>query len=609
MTVENINPNENSDNKVKNDPSNKSAEPILVSVAWPYANGPFHAGHIAGVYLPADIFARFQRARGNDVLMVSGSDSHGTPITIKAEQEGVPPLEIVERYHASFLKTFEALGIEFDLFTKTYTENHYAVTQDIFLKLLHKGYLYKEKMTGSYSEKQGRFLPDRYVEGVCPNCGYEKARGDQCDRCGTLLDPVQLGNPHSREDGSPITFRETEHYFLDLGKLQPALEDWINSVDRSYWRDNTVAYTKNWLEQGLHGRAITRDLEWGVPVPIDDPTYKDKRIYVWFDAVIGYLSASIEWAKIQGQPDAWERWWKLDEAGNAPAKGYYFLGKDNITFHTIIWPALLLGYGGLALPYDVPASEFLNLEGEKMSTSQNWALWLPDVEERYQPDQLRYYFTASAPETRDSNFSWADFVSRINNELVATYGNLVNRVLTNVYKNYDGKVPEPGELDAADKALLAENAAAFERVTALLEGAHFRDTLKEALALASVANKYLDEKAPWKVIKTDRVAAGTTFWVALQVINTLKVLTYPFLPFAAQKLHGYLGFDETSADGKSSYSGEARQGVLAVKPSAKWAIEPVPAGQTLRKPEILFTKLEEKVIEEERERLMSGRKV
>ncbi len=587
---------------------NPDSERILVSVAWPYANGPFHAGHVSGVYLPADIFARYQRARGRQVLMVSGSDAHGTPITIRAEQENSTPLDVVERYHASFIKTFETLGIEFDLFTKTYTPNHYAVTQDMFLRLLEKGYLYKQTMTGSYSEKQSRFLPDRYVEGTCPVCSNPKARGDQCDNCGTLLDPAQLGNPHSREDGSPITFRETEHYFLDLARLQPALEEWINGADRSYWRDNTVAYTKNWLNQGLHGRAITRDLEWGVPVPIDDPAFKDKRIYVWFDAVIGYFSASIEWAKRKGDPEAWQNWWKLGAGGEAPARGYYFLGKDNITFHTIIWPAILLGYGGLALPYDVPASEFLNLEGEKMSTSQNYALWMPDIEERYQPDQLRYYLTATGPETRDSNWSWADFVSRINNELVGTYGNLVNRVLANVYKNYDGHVPTPAALDEADRALLVERDAAFERVTALLEGVHLREALKESLALASAANRYLDEKSPWKVIKTDRAAAGTTFWVALQVINTLKVLTYPFLPYAAQKLHGFLGFEEATPDGTSSFSGEARAGEIAVRPTARWAIEEVPAGQTLRQPQILFNKLDEKVAEEERERLLANRK-
>ena len=577
-------------------------ENILVSAAWPYANGPFHAGHIAGVYIPADIFARYKRAKGSNVLMVSGSDSHGTPITIRAEQEGVTPLEIVERYHATFIKTFEKLGIEFDLFTKTYTENHYAITQEIFKTLLEKGYLYKEKMIGSYSEAQHRFLPDRYVEGVCPVCSNPRARGDQCDNCGTLLDPSQLGNPHSREDGSPISFHETEHYFLDLGKLQPALEEWINSRDRSYWRDNTVAYTKNWLKEGLHGRAVTRDLEWGVPVPVDDPTFKDKRIYVWFDAVIGYYSASIEWSKIYGQPDAWKKWWKLGEDGSEPSRTYYFLGKDNITFHTIIWPSILLGYGGLVLPYDVPASEFLNLEGEKMSTSRNYALWLPDIEERYQPDALRYYLTIAAPETRDSNWSWADFVSRVNNELVGTYGNLVNRVLTNVYKNYDGKVPAPGELDQADRDLLKARDAAFARVTELLDGVHLREALREAMALATLANRYLDEKSPWKVIKTDREAAGTTFWVTLQVINTLKVLTYPFVPFAAEQLNSFLGFE--GGDGTTeSFSGQAEAGKIAVKPTAKWAVEEVPAGQTLRPSHILFNKLDDKVVEEELQRL------
>jgi methionyl-tRNA synthetase len=582
-------------------------ERILVSVAWPYANGPFHAGHVSGVYLPADIFARFQRALGNDVLMVSGSDCHGTPITIRAEAENITPADVIERYHPAFLKTFRALGIEFDLFTKTYTENHYKVTQDIFLRLLERGYLYKETMTGSYSEKQGRFLPDRYVEGVCPVCGNQKARGDQCDNCGTLLDPSQLGNPHARDDGSPITFRDTQHYFLDLGKLQPDLEKWLNSVDRSYWRANTVAYTNNWISQGLHGRAITRDLEWGVPVPVEDPAFKDKRIYVWFDAVIGYYSASIEHAQRYGNPDAWKDFWVLDENGNAPAKGYYFLGKDNITFHTIIWPAILLGYGDRALPYDVPASEFLNLEGEKMSTSQNYALWLPDIEERYQPDAIRFYLTATAPETRDSNWSWTDFVSRINNELVGTYGNLVNRVLTNVYKNYDGKVPAPGELDETDRALLETRDKAFERGTELLKAVKLRDAQREALALAAEANRYLDTKAPWKAIKTDRAAAGTTFWVALQVINTLKTLFYPFVPFASEKLHGFLGFETESADGKTSYAGQTDGEKFSVFPSARWEIVEVPAGQTLNQPGILFNKLDEKVAEEERERLNANR--
>ncbi len=583
-----------------------NARRVLVSVAWPYVNGPFHAGHIAGAILPADIFARFQRANGAEVLMVSGSDCHGAPITLRAEREGITPLEVVERYHNSILSTLEALNIQYDLYTKTYTENHYAVTQDIFLKLLEKGYLFKKTDVGAFSSSLNRFLPDRYVEGECYNCHYAKARGDQCDNCGILIDAPRLINPYNTIDRGPIVFKDTEHYFLDLAKLEPALQQWINSDGhRDYWRNNTVTFTENWLKEGLHERAITRDLDWGVPVPVDDPAFKDKRIYVWFDAVIGYLSASKEWSQRQNQPDAWKKWWKLGEDNRAPARAYYFLGKDNIPFHTIIWPAMLLGYGGLALPYDVPAAEFLNLEGQKMSTSQNWALWMPDIQDRYQPDALRYYLTAIAPETRDSNWYWSDFVSRVNNELVATYGNLIHRVLTFTYKNFDGRVPVPGELDRADTTLLAERDTAFARVTELLSGAHFRDALKEAMALAGAANRYLDEKAPWKALKTDRQAAATSLYVVIQVINTLKVLTYPFTPFASEKLHSYLGFDEGDTQ-TESYSGKAAQGVIAVRPTAHWAIEEVPAGHPLRTPAPLFIKLDDKVAEEELERLKAS---
>jgi len=578
---------------------------ILVCVAWPYANGPFHVGHVSGVYLPADIFARFARARGADVIMVSGSDCHGAPITIRAEREGVTPLAIIERYHAAFLHTFDQLGIAFDLFTRTYTENHYAVTQDVFLRLLAEGYLYRDRMIGSYSETQGRFLPDRYVEGICPNCGYTRARGDQCDNCGTLLDPEQLGSPYSVIDRGPITFRETEHVFLDLGKLEPALRAWLDGTDRDYWRNNTVAFTRNWLREGLHGRAITRDLDWGVPVPLPDEVFKDKRIYVWFDAVIGYLSASKEWAANGGEPEAWRRWWDAADPAAAEARAYYFLGKDNIPFHTIIWPAMLIGYGGLNLPYDVPAAEFMNLEGEQMSTSRNWAVWLPDIEDRYQPDAIRYYLTALAPETRDSNWSWADFVTRINSELVATWGNLVNRVLSFTYKNFDGRVPEPGELTARDHALLAERDAAFARGTELLAGAHLRDALKEALAFAGATNRYLDETAPWKALKTDRAAAGRALFVALQAINTLKVLTTPFLPFSAEKIHSLLGFDEGDAT-TGTWSGHAAGGRIATPATARWAIEAVPADQPLRQPEPLFIKLDPKTAEEELARLQAA---
>ena len=585
--------------------ANEDRDRILVCVAWPYANGPFHVGHVSGVYLPADIFARFSRARGADVIMVSGSDCHGAPITIRAEREGITPLAVIDRYHASFLHTFDQLGIEFDLFTKTYTENHYAVTQDIFLRLLEAGYLYRDRMTGSYSETQGRFLPDRYVEGICPNCGFGRARGDQCDNCGTLLDPEQLGSPFSVLDGGPITFRETEHVFLDLGKLEPALREWLDGADRSHWRANTVAFTRNWLREGLHGRAITRDLDWGVPVPLPDEAFKDKRIYVWFDAVIGYLSASKEWATLVGDTEGWRRWWDEADPAAAEAHAYYFLGKDNIPFHTIIWPAMLIGYGGLNLPFDVPAAEFMNLEGEQMSTSRNWAVWLPDIEERYQPDAIRYYLTALAPETRDSNWSWGDFVTRINSELVATWGNLVNRVLSFTYRNFDGQVPEPGELTARDHALLAERDAAFARVTALLAGVHLRDAQKEAIAFASAVNRYLDETAPWKALKTDRDAAARALFVAIQAINALKVLTTPFVPFAAEQLHALLGFDEGDEQ-TGTWSGRASQGRITTPATADWSITPVPPGQPLRQPEPLFTKLDPKVAEEELERLRTA---
>jgi methionyl-tRNA synthetase len=527
---------------------------------------------------------------------------------MQADREGVQPIDIVNRYHPTFLKTFERLGIMFDLFTTTLTPNHYQTTQEIFLGLLEKGYVYKDKMVAGYSETLGRFLPDRYIQGECYNCHFAKARGDQCDNCGILIDTEKLINPHSIYDNGAVTFKETEHFFMDLPKLEPKLREWLSSGDKeNFWRPNTIAFTNNWLHEGLKARAYTRDLDWGVPVPLDDPAFKDKRIYVWFDAVVGYLSASREWAqRIANDPQAWLKWWEQQPVGANPSRAYYFMGKDNIPFHSIIWPAMLLGSGELNLPYDVIANEFMNLERQKMTTSGRWAVWLPDIEDRYQPDALRYYLTAVAPESSDSNWIWADFVQRINSELIGTYGNLVNRVLSFTYKNFEGKVPPRGQYNSADRELLVLLDETFREVTEMLNTAHFRDTLKKIMALATAANQYLDQAAPWKLIKTDRDAAAKALFVVIQVINGLKTLTYPFLPFSAEQVHGYLGFEQGDAE-TGTFSGVVEQGMIKVPPTAKWQLEEVPDGQALREPKPIFVKLDEKVGEEELSRLEQNR--
>jgi methionyl-tRNA synthetase len=568
------------------------ADKILVAVAWPYANGPFHVGHLAGAYLPADIFARYQRLRGNDVLMVSGSDCHGTPITLQAAREGVAPQDVVRRYHASFLETLQTLGITFDLFTQTYTANHYAATRSFFLKLLENGYLYKKSGLASYSESLGRFLPDRFVEGICPNCRYTKARGDQCDNCGKLHEPFELGEPHSTLDGGPVTLRETEHFILDLPKLEPALRSWLEGRDRSHWRSNTAQFTSNWLREGLQGRPITRDLEWGVPVPVDSEDFRDKRIYVWFDAVIGYYSASLEWAERTGSPERWREWWE-----NPDARSYYFLGKDNIPFHSIIWPAMLLGSSGLNLPYDIPASEFYNLEGEKMSTSRGRALWAHDLQSSFAPDALRYYLAASAPEGRDTSWYWSEFVRRNNDELVATWGNLVHRVLNIAHRHF-GRVPEAGTLEDTDRNILAAGAQSFERVGGLLDSVQIKAALQEAFSLAQRANQYVSEQEPWKLVKTNTARAQTVVHTGLQIIDYLKILLCPFLPFTSQQLHGLLGYCGTIAPQPTLAEGVDPEGqvrkVLTGNYAAvtAWRPSPIPVGQVVNPPSMLFKKLD-----------------
>ena len=582
------------------------SEKILVCVAWPYANGDLHVGHLAGAYLPADIFARYHRLAGNDVLMVSGSDSHGTPITIYADREGKSPREVFEHYHARFLETQQRIGISYDLFTHTDTENHYRVAQDIFLRLLERGYLYRQKQRQLYSETEGRFLPDRYVEGTCPHCGYPEARGDQCDNCGALLDALELINPRSKIDGSVPVVRETEHFFLDLPALQDQIAAYL-AEDKEHWRPNVINFSRNYVAAGLQGRPITRDIEWGVPVPLEE--FSDKRLYVWFEAVIGYLSASIEWARNVGQPEAWKEWW-YDPA----AKSYYFIGKDNIPFHSVIWPAELIGVERLYeedpgkrlnLPYDVPANEFMNIEGRQFSKSRGLAIWLPDYLDRFAPDPLRYYVASVMPETRDTDFSWADFVRRNNDELVATWGNLCHRVLTFAHKHFDGRVPTPGLMDRADVGLLARIDVAFGPIGRLLAGCKFRAALGETMTLAREVNKYLEEKGPWFQIKEDRAAAATTVYVALRAIDSLKILFAPFLPFSSEALHRYLGYEGPLFGRQyvATFHEEHRShDALCYDPSGatgRWTPSELLAGQPLQRPRPLFEKLDLEAVEGE----------
>jgi methionyl-tRNA synthetase len=532
-----------------------------VCVAWPYANGSLHVGQIAGAYLPADIFARFHRLNGDEVLMVSGSDEHGTPITVRAEQEGRAPKEITDHFHDEFLASWKQLGISFDIFTRTGTENHRRVVHELFLKLMNDGHITLGTMEALFCAVDRRFLPDRYVEGICPHCGYDGARGDQCDNCGRPLNAVDLQKPRCRFCGAQPEARTTEHFFLQLPHFETALKDWV--AGQTHWRPTVLNATRAFLEGGLLPRPITRDIEWGVSIPVSG--YDDKRIYVWFEACTGYLSASIEWAQAIGDPERWKDWW------TGPNQSFYFIGKDNTFFHTIIWPAMLLGYGGLNLPYNVPANEYLTLENAKVSTSRNWAIWVPEFLQRYDPDPLRYMLAANMPESRDADFTWEEFIRRNNEELVATWGNLVHRTLTFAGRNFDRQVPEA----APDVTEVVEKKAAetFDSVHRLLSECHFKEALRETMALAQYGNRLLDERAPWRQIREDRAACAATIYGLLTLINSLKTLTYPFLPFSSERLHSLLGFDDA---------------LLA----HGWTVERLKPGTRLPEPRPLFAKLE-----------------
>jgi methionyl-tRNA synthetase len=596
---------------------------ILTSVAWPYASGPRHIGH-AAAYVPSDVFSRYHRMAGNRVLMVSGTDEHGTPILVAADREGAGTREVADRYNRLIVEDLTALGLSYDLFTRTTTTTHYEVVQEIFTGLLANGYVFPQTTLGAISPSTGRTLPDRYIEGTCPICGYDSARGDQCDNCGNQLDATDLINPRSRINGEKPEFVEAEHYFLDLPAFADVLGSYLQS--RESWRPNVLKFSLNLLDD-LKPRAITRDLDWGVPVPLEGWRDRpDKKLYVWFDAVIGYLSASVEWAKRTGDPDAWRPFWQGGEA-----RGYYFMGKDNIVFHAEIWPAMLFGYSGIGArggkpgslgslnpPYEVVSSEFLTMEGRQFSSSRGVVIEIRDLLSRYDVDALRYYLSVAGPESQDTDFTWSEFRRRTNDELADSWGNLVNRSVSLAARNA-GAVPAPGVLTDADAALLAGARAAFGTVGALLERSRQKAAIGEVMRVVGDANRYLSDQAPWKLARTgqpaDQERMATILHTALQVVDDCKTLLTPFLPSSSGQVHRLLGgkgewapmprvveVDEPTAVGSPSYpviTGDYRGG-------GRWESTPLPVGRPLAPPTPLFRKLDESIVDEELARLAAG---
>jgi methionyl-tRNA synthetase len=600
-----------------------STDHVLTAVAWPYANGPRHIGHVAGFGVPSDVFSRYQRMAGHRVLMVSGTDEHGTPILVQADQEGVTPRQAVDRYSRMIAEDLQKLGLSYDLFTRTTTGNHYAVVQEMFLGLFKNGYVFPQVQLGAISPSTGRTLPDRYIEGICPICGYPHARGDQCDNCGNQLDPSDLIEPRSRINGETPLFVETEQYFLDLGAFAGVLGDWMQK--QTHWRPNVRRFSLNLLND-LKPRAITRDLDWGVPVPLEGWRDRpDKKLYVWFDAVIGYLSASIEWAARTGDPDAWRPFWQSPDA-----RGYYFMGKDNIVFHTEIWPAILFGYSGqgdrggtpgsygaLEVPYEVVSSEFLQMEGRKFSSSRNVVIYVRDMLSRYDPDALRYYLAVAGPETQDTDFTWAEFLRRNNDELVAGWGNLVNRTIAMTAKNL-GAIPAAGAFTDTDHALLATTRTAFDSVGDLLARSRQRAAINEAMRVVGEANKYLSETAPWKLRTEDPDRMATVLHVALQAVDDCKTLLTPFLPSSSSRVHALLGGTGTWAGMPDLVAGEDRivageaadssYSVLTgdYQTAARWESTPIEVGRPIAPPTPVFTKLDPSIVDEELARLEAG---
>lgn len=556
----------------------KDFKRTLVTAALPYANGGVHIGHLAGVYVPADIYVRYLRLRGRDVLFICGSDEHGVPITIRAKKEGVTPQDVCDRYHKLIKESFEKFGISFSIYSRTTSDVHAKTATEFFEKLYEKGEFIEQESEQYFDEEAKTFLADRYIKGECPHCGNPDAYGDQCEKCGKDLSPTELINPHSTISGSKPVLRTTKHWYLPLDKAQPWLEKWI-LADHSNWRSNVVGQCKSWFDMGLKPRAVTRDLDWGIPVPVEGA--EGKVMYVWFDAPIGYISNTRELL-----PNDWEKWWKSQDT-----RLVHFIGKDNIVFHCIVFPAMLKAEGSYILPDNVPANEFLNLEDDKISTSRNWAVWLHEYVEEFpgKQDVLRYVLTANAPETKDNNFTWKDFQARNNNELVAVYGNFVNRALVLTQKYFGGKVPPCGELTEQDKEIIAEFRDVKTKVEELLEKFRFRDAQKEAMNLARIGNKYLADSEPWKVFKTDPKRVETILNLSLQLVANLAIAFEPFLPFSSEKLRSMINM-----------------------PNLKWdnlgQTDLLAAGHELNKPELLFEKIEDEVVEAQIKKLEETKK-
>ena len=556
----------------------KKREKILVTSALPYANGPLHLGHLAGAYLPADVFVRYHRLKGSDIVYICGSDEHGVPITLRAEIEGITPQNVVDKYHKIIKNSFDRVGIDFDNYSRTTLPLHYETSQDFFLKIYNKGIFKTKKETQLYCETCKRFLPDRFVEGKCPNCQTVGARGDQCEKCGTWLDPLKLIEPQCKICSSKPVVKETEHLYIPLGQFQKQLEEWI--LPKKDWKENVLNYCKGWFEQGLEDRAVTRDLDWGVPVPLKQ--YSGKVLYVWFDAPIGYISSTKEWAITQKNPELWKAYWC-----NPESKIYHFIGKDNIVFHAIFFPVILMAYSGYNLPENVVANEFLTIESRKISTSQNYAVWVDDYLQIFPPDPLRYFLACISPETKDADFSWRDFQAKNNNELADTLGNFINRALVFIERNFGGKIPYPHPLSEQDKKILQDVESLLDTVAGNIETFQIKSGISSLMEAARRGNKYFNDQEPWDTLRKNPVKCATTLYVSTQIIKLLALGMMPYIPFSAAKVIKHLNCEEEF----TSKSWEELKNFQ------------VPSGREIRHPEILFEKIDDTVIQKEIDKL------